>query len=150
MSLTLPTTMDRTCASCKVMLHGSQKHGVHYDQGVSLVESRYLGCRLCTFLWHSLTEEESDLIIFLDLIRLYDAWEQGTSSVYYHPMRGYVPTRSTTQYILGGLCGIGNDLRYRFVGPSRNPVQSEVVRTFSSWPGKGSYIPLCFILKYFG
>ncbi|PMD16357.1 HET-domain-containing protein [Hyaloscypha hepaticicola] len=131
--------MDRTCASCKVIHDGSQKYGVHHDLGVSLVESRFLGCQLCTFLWDNLTEEEQDLIIVLDLIRLYDAREQGTSGVYYHPVRGYAPTRSTTHYVIsGGVIVDGYSLTYRFLGPCRNPFQPELVKTFSFPQAKGT------------
>jgi hypothetical protein len=126
----------------------SQKYGVHHDLGVSLVESRFLGCQLCTFLWDNLTEEEQDLIIVLDLIRLYDAREQGTSGVYYHPVRGYAPTRSTTQYVIsGGVIVDGYSLRYRFLGPCRNPFQPELVKTFSFPQAKGSYMSHMLYLK---
>ncbi len=140
--------MDRTCASCKVILGGSQKHGVHYDLGASLVESRYLSCQLCTLFWDKLTEEEHDLIIVLDLIRLYDAIERGTSDVYYYPKRGYAPTRSTTYYVISkeGAAG-GYSLKYRFLGQCYHPAQPELVKTFSFSPEKGSYMSHMLHLK---
>jgi hypothetical protein len=130
------------------MLGGYPRYGVHHDLGVSLVESRFLGCQLCTFLWDNLTEEERDLIIFLDLIRLYDAREQGGSGVYYHPVRGYAPTRSTTLYVIDeGNTADGYRLKYRYAGQCRNPVQPELVKTLSFPPEKGSYMSHVLHLK---
>ena len=148
--MNLTTINNNGSKMCLVQNHAWRipRYGVHHDLGVSLVESRFLGCQLCTFLWDNLTEEERDLIIFLDLIRLYDASEQGTSRVYYHPVRGYAPTRSTTQYVISeGIPADGYRLKYMYLGQCRNPVQPELVKTFSLPPEQGSYtccISRCF------
>jgi hypothetical protein len=93
-------------------------------------------------LWDNLAEEERDIIVILDLIRMYDARKQATYD--YNPEIGYGRTessRSTTSYSISkGDTPDEYRLTYTFLGKCYTHAQPGVVKTFSFSPEKGSYM----------